>query len=142
MAEFLVYNKTHWTELPSKSQPELTGYQRSRQQIVESNMLGLDKTKALMVHDAQYNVRYQRGDIVEVRKDGGPRGRLEPESFVFIQVSIPFEEAKKYMQAHEDSTVLYHRRKYWIDLTGITFDKNKTAALNAKHFNERLRERI
>lgn len=51
MAEFLIYNKNHWMDALSKEQIE-------------------EYIKRYPNFQAKYDARYQRGDIVEVRKDG------------------------------------------------------------------------
>ena len=77
MAEFLIYNKTHWMELPSKSNPSMTGYERNH--FVIDNNDSLDTSQKIKSKDLltrKYNARHQVGDIVEARRDNGPRGKL------------------------------------------------------------------
>ncbi len=144
MAEFLVYNKTHWMELPAKDFPELIGYENVRQKIMANEALTLEQsTKALILHQWKYDARYMAGDIVEVRKDGAPRGRLEKTGVDFIRVPIAFEDATQYMAAHEDETdplkpILLHRRKYRIDMTGVVLTDHE-ATLTLAEFNNRLK---
>ena len=139
MAEFLVYNKTHWMELPSKDFPELIGFENVRQKIMANSALSLEQsTKALLLHQRKYDARYMAGDIVEVRKDGAPSGRLEKNGVDFIRVSMAFEDAKQYMGPHVDGETLLHQRKYWIDMTGIVLSDHE-ASLTLAEFNNRLK---
>ncbi len=136
MAEFLIYNKTHWYELPSKSTPSLTGYERNQFAIDTNSKLStaqkIEKKDRLTL---RYMGRYQKGDIVEARRDGGPRGKLEEESFIFLQVpSINLKDAKQYCIS--DST---HRRKYFIDMAGLIPDLNKNISLTKSVFSSRLK---
>ncbi len=139
MTEFLVYNKTHWMELPSKDFPELIGYENVRQKIMANEALTLEQsTKALYLHERKFISRYRPGDIVEVRKDGAPRGRLEKGVVDFIRIPIAFEDATQYMKRHMDGEILLHRRMYQIDMTGIVLSDHE-ALLTVAEFNNRLK---
>ncbi len=134
MAEFLIYNKDHWMDVPSKDRPDSLGYDNVVRKINEKPMLTANRVKALSLHWTKYTARYRPDDIVEVRESGRPRGKLEPEAFLFIDVpELSFKNAKQYMQAHEDKTdsenpVLLHMRIYGIDTTGLSMDDTLTAA--------------
>ena len=136
MAEFLIYNKTHWYDLPSKSTPSLTGYERNQFFVDTDSKLNtaqkIEKKDRLTL---RYMGRYQKGDIVEARRDGGPRGKLEEEAFIFLQVSsVNLKDAKQYCIS--DST---HKRKYFVDLAGLTPDSHKNIDLTESIFNSRLK---
>ena len=139
MAELLIYNKTHWMEAPSKDRPDLTGYENVQRKINENTQLTLaESTKAIASIERKYNSRYRGGDIVEVRPDNKPRGKLEEDAFLFIKVpSLSMDEAKQYMQAHMDGETMLHRRKYWIDITGLKMNDT----LTIEQWQSRLREK-
>ncbi len=142
MAEFLIYNKTHWYELPSKSTPSLTGYERNHFVIdINSNLSTAQKIEAKDGLTLKYATRYQKGDIVEVRRDDGPRGKLEEEAFIFLQVpSINLKTAKGYCILLKDASgILVRRRKYYIDMTGLVPDSHKNVGLTESAFNSRLK---
>ena len=139
MAEFLIYNKTHWMDLPSKDFPELMGFENVRQKIMANSALALEQsTKALLLHQRKYDARHMPGDIVEVRKDGAPSGRLEKTGVDFIRVPIAFEVAKQFMVPHMDGDIILHRRKYQIDMTGVVLVDHE-ASLTLAEFNNRLK---
>ena len=142
MAEFLIYNKTHWYDLPSKSTPTLTGYERNHFMIdTDSSLSTAQKIKEKDRLTLKYATRHQTGDIVEARRDGGPRGKLEEEAFVFLQVpSIKLKDAIGYTVALENiSAVVLYRRKYFIDMTGLIPDSRKNVDLTKSVFNSRLK---
>ncbi len=142
MAEFLIYNKTHWYDLPSKSTPTLTGYERNQFMIdTNSNLSTAQKIGAKDVLTLKYATRYQKGDIVEARRDGGPRGKLEEEAFVFLQVpSINLKTAVGYTVAlGNNPAVIVRRRKYYIDMIGLVPDSHKNVSLTESVFNSRLK---
>ena len=143
MAEFLIYNKEHWMDTPSKQRPDLTGYENVIRKINEDTELNvITRTEKLGNVFQKYNRRYQPGDIVEVRKDGKGMCGLEPESFALIEVPISFEIAQEYMQSdkviNEPCTIL-HRRKYWLDISGIVLNKDKIATIDLVTFNSILK---
>ncbi len=140
MAEFLIYNKTHWMDEPSKDRPDLLGYDNVTRKINEGPMLAANRSKALSLHWQKYTSRYRPGDIVEVRKDGAPSGRLEKTGVDFIRVPIAFENATQYMKPHMDGETLLHRRMYQIDMTGIVLSDHE-ASLTVAEFNSRLKVR-
>ncbi len=142
MAEFLIYNKTHWYDLPSKSTPTLTGYERNHLMIdTNSNFSIAQKIKDKDVLTLKYAARYQKGDIVEARRDGGPRGKLEEEAFIFLQVlGINLKTAKGYCILVEDVFGIPVRiQKYFIDMTGLVPDSHKNISLTKSDFNFRLK---
>ena len=73
MVKFLVYNQDHWMDSLTQKQIDDKGLQ------------------------VKYNRRYQRGDFIEVRKDGSKMCGLEPNSFALINVPISISEAKQYL---------------------------------------------
>ena len=139
MAEFLIYNKTHWMDLPSKDFPELIGYENVRQKIMANEALTLEQsTKALILHQRKYDVRYVVGDIVEVRRDGAPSGRLEITGVDFISVPMTLANAKHFMEPLLDGESIKYRRRYRIDMTGVVLT-NHEATLTLAEFNNRLK---
>ena len=147
MAEFLIFDKDHWMDEPSPDRPDLTGYEDVQRRINDEQISSEAKTKKLLRLEQKYDARHQRGDIVEAREDGRPRGKKEPESFAFIRVTMPFAEAKEYMRPLEDVQnegtkseirTLLKRRKYRLDMAGIVLDGKKTATLSLIDFNARL----
>lgn len=100
MAEFLVYNKEHWMDLPSKDQPEKTGYENVIDKINNSNYSSSAKTLALFNFIEKYNARSQKGDIIERRKDG--IGMVGKELLSFALIKVPektYESAKQYAKS-------------------------------------------
>ncbi len=143
MAEFVVFNKMNWMDMPSRVRPDLTGYVNVKRKIEEAAGPGIEAQTVrlfeLFKMDKKYEMRYQRGDVVEVRRDNGPRGSKEPESFAFISVPIDLATAKQYKQIDRDGDDIKHNRKYWIDMTGLVLDKDKQAELTLGEFNNRLK---
>ncbi len=142
MAEFLIYNKIHWYDLSSKSTPSLTGYERNHFAIdTNSKLSTADKIQAKDRLTLKYAARYQSGDIVEARRDGGPRGKLEEEAFIFLQVpSISLKDAVKYGEPLINaSNVMIYRRKYFVDMAGLIPDLHKNIGLAKNVFNSRLK---
>ena len=125
MAEFLIYKGPHWMDALSP------------QEVAER--------VAVHKHFQQkYDARYQRGDIVEARPDNGPRGKLEEASFIFLQVSsISLKDAKQYCVPDEDlsdsdNPILTRRRKYYINMIGLTPGEHENIGLTEAGFNSRL----
>ncbi len=73
MVGFLVYNQDHWMDSLTQKQIDDKGLQ------------------------VKYNRRYQRGDFIEVRKDGKGMVGLEPQSFALVEVPISISEAEQYL---------------------------------------------
>ncbi len=142
MAEFLIYNKTHWYDLPSKSTPSLTGYERNHFVIdIDHKLSTTSKIQAKDRLTLKYAARCQLGDIVEARRDGGPRGKLEEKAFIFLQVpSISLKDAIKYSEPLINaSNVMVRRRKYFMDMAGLIPDSHKNVGLTESVFNTRLK---
>jgi len=72
MAEFLIYNKTHWMDA-------LTNKQKDELRVRDKYF------------DTKYNARYQKGDIIEVRPDGYWTGQNARgfDTSAFKVVSVP-----------------------------------------------------
>ncbi len=142
MAEFLIYNKTHWMELPSKNNPSMTGYERNHFVIDNNSSFSTaQKIKAKDLLTLKYNARHQPGDIVEARRDNGPRGKLEEDSYIFLQIpSIKLKDAIKYSEPLINaSDIMIHRRKYFMDMAGLIPDSHKNVSLTESVFNSRLK---
>ena len=119
MAEFIIYNKTHWMD-------KLTPEQLKQNQLKYSNW------------DLKYVARYQKGDIVEVRPDGfftGPKAHgfdkkdfrlvvvkgLKPDVSLMkpiskVELVLPLTYDKK-GNATTKETIL-KRRKFALSITG------------------------
>ena len=141
MAEFLIYNKTHWMELPSNKNPSMTGYERNHV-VIDTNLsyTTAQKIEAKDNLTRKYNRRHQIGDIVEARRDGGPRGKLEEEAFIFLQVpSISLKMARGYTVALGIGFIVLRKRKYFIDMTGMVPDSHQNIGLTESEFNSRLK---
>ena len=142
MAEFLIYNKNHWMDVPSKDSPELTGYENVQQKIMNDSSLSLEKsTLALGLHEITHERRYRRGDIVEARKDGGHRGKREEASFAFLQVpSVSLEDGKAYCATKEDPDYTKARkREHYVYMVGLVLDSHQNATLTDAQFRSRLK---
>ncbi len=137
MAEFFVFNEMNWRDVPSKDRPDLLGYDYRVLQINDKPMLTADRLKMLAIEWQRYVGRCQPEDIVEVRRDGSPGGRME-NSFVSIKVPIAFDS--KYMEPlweNAEKSVYKYKQQYKIDLTGL--DKSKKISLTVAEFNDRLK---
>lgn len=127
---------------PSKSNPGMTGYERNNAIIDSDYMLSsaqkIEKKEAL---NQKYSCRHRPGDIVEARRDNGPRGKLEEASYIFVQVpSISLKDAIKYSKPLENSSgVVIRRRKYFMDMAGLIPDSHKNVSLPESVFNSRLK---
>ena len=146
MAEFLIYNKDHWMDIPSKQRSDLTGYKNVEQKILADSRLTIEqRTKDFYLHEMKYTARYQREDIVEARRDNGPRGKLEEESFIFLQVpGINLKDAKQYIipdvdLSNPDNPVIIKRRKYYVNIAGLMLDEHQNVSLTNADFNSRLK---
>ncbi len=127
MAEFLVFNKTHWYDLPSIKNPGMTGLERNHS-IIDNNisLTSAQKIKAKESLTLKYNARYQMGDIVEVREDGywSKKHGFSKTSFALVTVKdMSFNAAKYLMQAQ----IVGPRRRYKVDLTQISLNTEKMA---------------
>ena len=127
---------------PSKSNPGMTGLERNHFVIDSDYKLSvaqkIEKKDALTL---KYGTRHQPDDIVEARRDNGPRGDLEEFSFLFLQVpEIDLKEAIKYTVPLENASgVTIRRRKYSIDMTGLTPDSHMNTTLTESEFSSRLK---
>ncbi len=132
-------------DVASKQRPDLLGYDNVVRKINEKTTPTVDREKALFIAWKKYTTRYRKGDIVEARRDNGPRGKLEEASFIFLQVpSITLKDAKQYEVSLEDLTdfnnrILLKRRKYYVDMMGLTLDVHKNVSLTENEFNTRLK---
>ncbi len=121
MAEFLVYNKEHWMD--KLTQAEVDTYAAAQPDF-----------------QAQYDSRYRKGDIVEVREDGywtdGKRAGFGSHAFALIIVpNLSLEEAQKYTDADFDETdiddpIRLKRRKHQVDMTKVSLDTDSKASLS------------
>jgi len=135
VAEFLVYEKSHWMDKPNE-------YERQMLLIDAKPDLTLEqKLKSKDAFATKYNARYQPGDIVEVRPDGywgepDERDKHGWNHTAFALVKVPkLKVDGKYMAALEDTSVLEQpillkRREYSV------------AALDLKPGETRVVERL
>jgi hypothetical protein len=131
MAKFLIYNKVHWYDLPSKSEPEKTGYERHQGLIDDLLIPEIEKVGKHLKLNQEYESISIRGDIVEVRPDSMWLTEKEKESYVLIQVvELSYEEAKSYVDRVMDGTRIKRKFKYNIDITGLVFDGNNEATIS------------
>jgi hypothetical protein len=103
MAELLVYNTDHWMDAYSRAD-FITTY-------------GADRVD-------QYDARYQRGDIVEVREDGYWTAEKGFNKAVFCVVCIDdaAKESSVYLQQPAEDGSL--KRTYAIDTKSLIFSGN------------------
>ncbi|MCP4648833.1 MAG: hypothetical protein GY853_01955 [PVC group bacterium] len=147
MAKFLIYNKIHYYELPSKSEPAKSGYERNQDKITDSVLTPSQKIEKQVQLTQKYDARSQQGDIVEIRKDDAKLCGKEPLSFALIDVpEIKFEEAvKKYhgalIEEVEGRKYLKRQAKSSLDISGIILNKEKEATINLEQFNNLLTEK-
>lgn len=145
MAEFLIYNKTDdWMNAPSKTSPGMSVYDRNHVLIdTDYKLTTAQKIKNKELLSWKYVARYQSGDIVEARRDGGPRGKKEEEAFAFLQVpDIGLKEARGYCVADINPLNKYlmvHRCKYSVDIAGLVLDDHKNITITNAEFLSRLR---
>ena len=145
MAEFLIYNRpTDWMDAPSKTSPGMTVYDRNQVMIdTDFTLTTEQKIKNKELLSWKHTARYQGGDIVEARKDNGPRGKLEEESFAFLQVpDVGLKTARGYCVAKTDVVSKYpipRRRKYYMDMAGLVLDTHKNVSLSGPEFLSRMR---
>lgn len=138
MAVLLIYNKIHWMELPSKLSPSKTGYERNNLVIeADSKLSTAQKITSKEKLTEKYNGRYVKGDIVEARESNQLRGKLEKDSFIFLDIpDLDFKTANDY----SGNKGIYNSG-FNVDLLGLTADKNKNIILNRTEFNSRLTEK-
>lgn len=142
MAEFLIYNKTHWFDLPSKSEPDKTGYQRNHDKIQAMVIPVVTKSDRINKLDDQYNARPLVGDIVEVRTDGTGMGKLEPESFVLVKVpEMSEKEARDYtgpllddIPSEENMPKTIKQFRFSVDISGIMFTIDGKTTMSRDEF--------
>ena len=146
MAIFLIYNKTHWMELPSKLRPDKTGYERNHQVIdLNSSLSVAEKIVKKNKLTLQYNRRIRKHDIIEARPASVKRGKLEEDSFIFIHVhDMLFKEAENYSVPKEDISdplepIILRDHKYYIELLGLIPDIHKNITLTKAQFLDRLK---
>ena len=147
MAEFLIYDQDNWMDVPSKDRPDLTGKENVDRKILEEDLSIEAKTIALGVLQGKYDARYHKGDIVEVREDGAPSGRLEKSGVDFVCVPIAFKDVKQYTMPlleegidslDPDNPDIKRRRKYWLDMAGLILVDHEIL-LTVSEFNFRLK---
>ena len=143
MAQLLIFNiPIHWMDRPSKNNPGMTGLERNHMVIdIDSKLSTVQKIEKKDQLTQKYNSINQPGDIVEARRDGAPRGKLEEEAFIFLQVpSISLKVAKGYcVPLVNTSGVPIRKRKYFVDMTGLIPDSHKNVTLTKSAFNSRLK---
>lgn len=138
MAEFLIFNKINYLDLPSKSNPGMTGYEYAHFKIDTNIAYTINqKIKSKDVLTKKYMVRFQPGDPNgEVHEDGfwtdGTRKGFGAKKGLAL-VCIPgmkVKDIKLYLRSLEDKTdpnkpVLLKRSQYQVDLTKVILENDK-----------------
>ncbi len=153
MAEFLILTKEHWMDLPSKSNPSMTGYERNQLLIEQDDTLtSVQKIKKKDLLTLKYSACYQPGDPTgEVHEDGfwtdGKRkGFGASKGLALICITgTAAKDIESYLRPYEDNTdpenpILLKRRQYQVDLSQITLDVQKrlfVLALANIHFKDK-----
>lgn len=142
MAEFLIFNKENWMDVPSKQRPDLIGYENVQRKIDENGSLNItQKEKAQINITNKYNARSRPGDIVEARQNGFGLCGDEPLSFALIKVPpMSLEDAKRYEGILRDEPRVKYNHKCSLDMSGIILIKNETT-LTSLQFNSILIEK-
>ena len=111
-------------ELPSKSEPGKTGYERNFDGIEDNDKLSMEQVlseKSRLLN--KYDARELIGDIVEVRQADAKMSGLESESFRLIAVDLEFKDVAHYAESIAyASGQLKHKRSRNINLVGLVFD--------------------
>ncbi len=141
MAEYLIYNKTHWMDEPSKGNDARTGYERNQDKINDdvftSPLVKLDKLSKL---SKKYEAKEQSGDIIEERPDGfGMRSKKEILSFCLVKV--PEKKESLTLDALKDGASIKYNRKYNLDISKLEFDEKKEITITEEQFNDLLTEK-
>ena len=130
MANFLVYNKMHWLDSASKSEPTKTGYKRHADNIDAAGYLSaIEKLDAHAKLKKKYDSKLVAGDIIEVRPDTQGMSGIEPDSLVLIKVKdLKLEEAGIYAEAlygldSNNKQYMKIKRKYNVDISKLEFSK-------------------
>ncbi len=154
MAEFLILTKDHWMDLPSKSNPSMTGYERNQLLIEQDDTLTLaQKIKKKDLLTLKYSTRYQPGDPTgEIHGDGfwtdGKRkGFGASKGLALICITgMAVKDIEPYLRPLEDNTdpenpIFLKRRQYQVDLSQIILDVQKrliVSALVDVHFKDKV----
>ena len=122
-------------DLPSKSNPSMTGYERNQLLIEQDDTLTLvQKIKKKDLLTLKYSARYQPGDPTgEVHEDGfwtdGKRkGFGASKGLALICITgMAVKDIELYLRPYEDNTdpenlILLKRRQYQVDLSQIILD--------------------
>jgi len=108
--EFLIYNQAHWMDALKEN--DITEY-----------------IKKYPDFQYQYDMRYQKGDIVEVRLDGywtGEKAKgYNRKAFALVVCSL--QEDSFYLGESEYNTEkkAIKKRRYSLDIEGLALDENK-----------------
>jgi len=124
MAEFLIYNKTHWMDAMSQAE-------------VDAKITVNPKWQT------KYEARLQKGDIIEVREDGywsvKRKGFAAPTFALVCVPGVSVEDAKHYMEPQEtivnagtknEVRSLLKRRRYQVDLQQISLSAENSATVS------------
>lgn len=145
MANFLIYNKTHWMELPSKAARSKTGYQNCCDKIDASGKIPSVIIAERAELKRKYDARYVIGDIVDIRDKLGLCG-LESNHFLLVKVTgITAKEAADYLDPKTETNAngqvkTIRRRKFNIDISGLTF-ANKETSITLDEFKKLVKEK-
>ncbi len=122
MAEFLIYNKTHWMDELSVAE--------IAERVKENSHL-----------QAKYDARYQRGDIVEIRPDGyWSQDRAGHGKHAFALVVLPglgIKDAQHYMDTWERDVAITQTKE---DISNHIYEYsgllNRTSSYEKELFGE------
>ena len=145
MVELLLFTKLHWMDIPSVDRPDLTGLENVKRKANEEKITIEQRAKKLFLIDKKYEMRDRPNDIIEVRRDGAPGGKKERLAFAKIRVPMDYKVAKRAFEgADMDERVpgypeLKHKRRFWLDTTGLKLSYDDPVEITVEDFMMRLR---
>ncbi len=146
MAVLLIFNKDSWMDIPSYQRPDLTGKENVQRKVMDEGLSLEAQTKKLLLLDMKWEARDRPGDIVEVREDAAPRGKMEKFGFVFVSVPGKKRDYLDYGKMDvldgdvktRTPPIIIHKRSYWIDMSGIVPNNKSEASLTIGQFQNRV----
>lgn len=152
MVKLLIKNKVNWLELPSKLEPDKTGYERNIGVIDrDTKLTDLQKEEKKLHLTRKNNAKEVIGDIIEVRRVDAKMIGLESDSFLLISVDgLDYKKAKEIYEVpvlYEpiegfEKRIVKFTRKYNLNIAGIILNKEKEGALNLVEFQNRLEVKL
>ena len=142
MAKFLIYNKTHYYDLPSRLEPAKTDFERLWDNIDGLPIPELEKLDKKIKLQDSYDRKSILGDIVEIREDDNHLCKKELDAYILIYVDVDISTARQYQVAAVDGATILHKFKYNLDISGITVNPvTKEATLTLSNFLSRLTDK-